>query len=151
MVGQFNDRELGTDFWWLSPEEASQYRFIDLFHQEPYSDEPETDREPRSCPLLRSEIMHRLDDISEWRLKFRNTNIFRSYALYKSDTTGEETIGPFLLDIDRTIKQDSGYPPDLEKALQDTQLLIQDYCSNFREDDYRIFFTGHKGFNIERW
>lgn len=149
MINRFNDTALSTDFWWLLPEEASQYRYIDLFHQEPYSDEPETDKEPLSCPILPSEIRHRLEDIGEWRVKFRNTNIFRSYALYNSDTTGEGIIGPLLLDIDRTIEQDGGYLLDLDSALKDTRLLVKEYCLNLKGEDYRIFFTGHKGFHIE--
>jgi len=61
----------------------------------------------------------------------------------------EEIIGPLLLDIDRTIEQGGGYLPNFDKALKDTRLLVAEYCSNLKDKDYRIFFTGHKGFHIE--
>jgi hypothetical protein len=75
--------------------------------------------------------------------------VFRSYALYNSATEGTELIGPLLLDIDRTVEQNGGYLPDFDKALKDTRLLVKEYCSGLNDQDYRIFFTGHKGFHIE--
>lgn len=42
-----------------------------------------------------------------------------------------------------------GFRPDLNKALEDTRLLVKEYCSDLKDRDYRIFFTGHKGFHIE--
>jgi hypothetical protein len=141
---------LSADFWWLSPEEARQYGYIALFHQEPYSDEPNTDREPLACTMLSSERRYPLEDICQWKAKFKNINVFRSFALYYSDTDGEEIIGPFLLDIDRPGEQkDWGYIADLDRALKDTCLLVKEYCSNLGREDYRIFFSGHKGFHIE--
>lgn len=140
---------ISTDFWWLSPEEVRQYRYIDLFHQELYSDEPNTDRDPLSCPMLQSDKRYPLESVSQWKAKFRNMNVFRSYALYSSDIEGKEIIGPLLLDIDRTIGQNGGYLPDFDRALKDTRLLVKEYCSNLKGKNYRIFFTGHKGFHIE--
>lgn len=140
---------LSTDFWWLSPEQARQYGYIDLFRQDPYSDEPNTNKEPLSCPILQGDRRYPLEFVSQWKVKFRNINVFRSFALYSSDTNGEEIIGPFLLDIDRTLEKDGGYVADLGKALKDTRLLVEAYCSNLKDEDYRIFFTGHKGFHIE--
>lgn len=140
---------LSTDFWWLSAEEAREYGYIDLFHQEPYSDEPNTDKEPRYCPMLAGEKRYPLEFISQWKRGFKNINVFRSYTLYISDTDGKGIIGPFLLDVDRTLEKDGGYIADLRKALEDTRLLVKKYCSNLKNEDYRIFFTGHKGFHIE--
>jgi hypothetical protein len=138
-----------TDYWWLSPEESRQYRYIDLFHQEPYSDEPNTDKDPLSCPMLQSDKRYPVDSVSQWKAKYRSINVFRSYALYSSDIEGKKIYGPLLLDIDRTIEQDGGYLPDFDWALKDTRLLIKEYCFNLKGKDYRIFFTGHKGFHIE--
>jgi hypothetical protein len=149
MVSIWRGRMLSTDFWWLSPEEVRQYRYIDLFHQEPYSDEPNTDKNPLSCPMLQSGKRYPLESVNQWKAKFGNMNVFRSYALYSLDIEGKEIIGPLLLDIDRTIGQGEGYPPDFGKALKDTRLLVKEYCSNLKDKDYRIFFTGHKGFHIE--
>lgn len=146
MVSQFNDRELSTDFWWLSPEEARQYRYVDLSHQEPYSDEPNTDKDPLPLKKWNGPRL-RLEDIHKQTSNFRNKNVFRSWAIYDCASNGGEIIGPFLLDIDRTVKD--SYLPDLARALDDTQLLVRDYCSSFEVEDYRIFFTGHKGFHIE--
>lgn len=140
---------LNTDFWWLSPEEVRRYGYIDLFHQEPYSDEPNTNKGPLSCPMLQSRRRYSLEFISQWKAKFKSINVFRSFALFSTDTDGEEIIGPFLLDIDRTFEKDGGYLADLGKALEDTRSLINEYCSNLKDEDYRILFTGHKGFHIE--
>ena len=121
---------ISTDFWWLSPGETRQYGYIDLFHQAPYSDEPNTDREPLACPMLQSERRYPLELISQWKVKFSNINVFRSLALYSSETNGEEIIGPFLLDIDRIIEKDGGYLADLDRALKDVRLLVKAYCSS---------------------
>lgn len=137
---------LSTDFWWLSSEEAKRYGYIDLFHQEPYSDEPDPARGPCSCPMERGERRYPLKFINRWRVKFRNINVFRSLALYSSGINSEELIGPFLLDIDRT---SDDYVPDLGKALEATRLLVRGYCSSLSAEDYRVFFTGHKGFHVE--
>ncbi|MBM3172291.1 MAG: hypothetical protein FJZ85_00955 [Chloroflexi bacterium] len=136
-----------SDFWWLTSEEARQYRYVDLFHQEAYSDEPNTDRDPCSCPMRQSDKRHELEFLSQWKVMFGNMNVFRSYALYNSDIEGEGLIGPLLLDIDRT--QEGSYAPDFDRALKDTRLLVKEYCSSLEGKNYRIFFTGHKGFHIE--
>lgn len=140
---------LSTDFWWLSPEEVRQYRYIELLHQEPYSDEPGTDKDPCSCPMLQSDKRYLLESLSQWKEKFANINVFRSFALYSSDANGKKIIGPFLLDIDGIPENAPSHVPDLPKALEDTRLLVKKCCSNLKDEDYRIFFTGHKGFHIE--
>jgi len=149
MVTVWRGRMPSTDFWWLSLEEVRQYGYIDLFHQEPYSDEPNSDRDPVSCPMVQSDRRYPLEFVSQWKAKIKNMNVFRSYALYSSNTEDKEIIGPFLLDIDRTIERDGGYLPDFDRALKDTRLLVKEYCSSLEDKDYRIFFTGHKGFRIE--
>ena len=138
-----------TDFWWLSQEESRQYRFIDLFHQDPYSDEPNTDRDPASCPMLKSDKRYPLEFINQWKERFGNTGVFRSYALYANEVGNNGIVGPMLLDIDRTIERDGGYLPDFGKALKDTRLLVEGYCSSLEIGSYRIFFSGHKGFHVE--
>jgi len=140
---------LSSDFWWLSPEEVRQYRYIELFHQKPYSDELGTDKDPCSRPMLPSDKRYILESLSQWKQKYENKNVFRSFTLYSSDANGKEIIGPFLLDIDRILENAPGHVPDLTKALEDTRLLVKNYCSNLKDEDYRILFTGHKGFHIE--
>jgi hypothetical protein len=90
-----------------------------------------------------------LESVNQWKAKFTNINVFRSFALYSSDTNGKKIIGPFLLDIDRILENVRGHVPNLPKALEDTRLLVEKYCSNLKDEDYRIFFSGHKGFHIE--
>jgi len=99
-VYNLSEEMIITDFWWLSPEETRKYRYVHLFHQEPYSDEPNTDKDPISCPMIPSETRYDFSFISQWKAKFSNINVFRSFTVYSSDSNGEEIIGPFLLDID---------------------------------------------------
>lgn len=138
-----------SDFWWLSPEERTKYIYVDLFHQEPYSDEPNTDKDPSSCPMLK-DGRHTFDCIGQWRSEHKNINVFRSFKLYDSDrSNGKTIVGPLLLDIDRINETNGGYIPDIDKALEDVRSLVKTCCSNLGDKDYRIFFTGHKGFHIE--
>ncbi|MBM2832630.1 MAG: hypothetical protein HW414_1682 [Dehalococcoidia bacterium] len=139
----------GSDFWWLLPEEARRFRYVELFHQQPYSDEPHTDKDPYSCPMEPSDKRSPLTSVTQWKAEFKNINVFRSFALHTTRVGGDELIGPFLLDVDRTTEQDGGYLPDFDRALRDTRSLVTEYCSSLRGDSYRIFFSGHKGFHVE--
>ena len=97
--------------------------------------------------MIPSERRYDFKFISQWKAKFSNINVFRNFTVYSSDTNGEEIVGPFLLDIDRTFV--GGYKPDLRMAIKDTRLLVNKYCYNLKDEDYQVFFTGHKGFHIE--
>ena len=77
--------------------------------------------------MLQSDKRHPLKSVSQWKVEFRNMNVFRSYALYSSDINSEEMVGPLLFDIDRTIEKDGGHLPDFERALRDTRLLVREY------------------------
>ncbi len=148
------------DFWWLTPEEIVKYKYVCVCHQEPYSDEPNSNREPTSVPRYfsldtsgnLSKVIKRypLDFIRQWSEKCTNTNIFRSFNLFTAEQDGEEVLGPFLIDIDREEDESGkGYVQNLNEALKDTRQLVEEYLCKFKEGDYRILFTGHKGFNIE--
>lgn len=138
-----------SDFWWLSPEERTKYTYADLFHQEPYSDEPNTNKDPCSCPMSR-DGRHTLEFIGQWRREHRNVNVFRSFKLYDSDRNdGDAILGPLLLDIDRINKTDRGLIPDIHKALEDVRLLVKTCCTSLADKDYHVFFSGHKGFHVE--
>ena len=123
-----------SDFWWLLPEETRKYRYVELFHQEPYSDQPNTNRDPRSCPMMPSKGKYALGSVGHWTMKFSNINVFRSFVIYSTNIDGEKIFGPFLIDIDRTLQ--GSYAPDLGKALEDTRLLVKEYCSNLNNEDY---------------
>jgi hypothetical protein len=42
------DRQNQSDLWWLTSEEAKRYKYVYLCYQEPYSDEPDSDKNPTS-------------------------------------------------------------------------------------------------------
>ncbi len=149
-----------SDFWWLTQEESKRYKYIFLCYQEPYSDEPNADKEPTSVKryfsieasgTLSNEIKrYPIDFLQYWKKKNNNINVFRSYYLYSNEKHGEKICGPLIIDIDRENgSYNEGYIQNLALALKDTHLLIDEYFYKFRENDFRIFFTGHKGFNIE--
>ncbi len=149
----------GTDFWWLTPNEAIKYTYLYVCHQEPYSDEPNSNKTPTSVPcfhsfdkngnLSKSIMRYPLEFIEQWREKFANINVFRSLSLFTTEQEGEELLSPLVIDIDRVEKTDKDYIPNLDKALEDTRRLVKEYLCQLNKYDFRIFFTGHKGFNIE--
>jgi hypothetical protein len=149
-----------SDFWWLTPDDTAEYKHVELMHQEPYSDEPGSNRQPLTVPTFHSldasgnlspvVKRHSIKFIDEWRSKCSNTNVFRSLKLFSAAHHGDELLGPFLIDIDRQQgRPNKGYVMNLDEALEDTRRLVQRCLCKLREDDYRIFFSGHKGFNIE--
>jgi hypothetical protein len=153
-------REKGTDFWWLTTEEVQKYQYVCVGHHQLYSDEPNSNNTPTSVPWFHSfdesgnlsKVMRRypLKFVEQWRDKCANTNVFRSLSLFTTEQDREELLGPFVIDIDRENDETNrGYVQDLNKALEDTRKLVKEYLCKFNEDDFRIFFTGHKGFNIE--
>ena len=149
-----------SDFWWLATDEAVKYKYVYVCYQEPYSDEPNSNKDPSSVSRFHSldtngnlsEIERRypLGFIDQWREKCANTNVFRSFGLFDAEHDGEELLGPFLIDIDREEDQlGKGYVQDINGALEATRRLVKEYLCQLEERDFRIFFTGHKGFNIE--
>jgi hypothetical protein len=148
-----------SDFWWLTSEEAMKYKYIYVCYQEPHSDEPHSDKDPKSANRYFSlDVNNSLSSVTKryplefiyfWKNTNNNINVFRSPGLFSDEQNGEGLLGPFLIDIDRQDKTDKGFVQDLNKALKDTLHVIKTCLSSIKENDYRIFFTGHKGFNIE--
>ncbi len=148
-----------SDFWWLTPDEAVKYKYLEVWHQEPYSDEPDSNKEPYSVPCFNSldtegnlsDVIKRypLKFVEEWIKKCANINVFRSLGLFTAEQNGEELLGPFVIDIDRAEESDKGYVQNLHNALEATRQLVKKHLYQLKECDFRIFFTGHKGFNIE--
>jgi len=148
-----------SDFWWLTSEEATKYKYLYVCSHEPYSDEPNSNRIPssdygyysldESGQLSRDIKYYPLEYVYYWRKRNDNINVFRSVGLFSAEQNGDELYGPFLIDIDRQEKLSRGYVQNLNKALEDARQLIKEYLREFEETDFRIFFTGHKGFNIE--
>ncbi len=153
---------LETDFWWLRPEEVKKYKFVLVGHHDPYSDEPDSDRQPFSVPwyhsvdesenLSKDMKRYSLDFLNKWRRRCRNTNVFRSLALFVAEENAEELLGPFVVDIDREeYVPGKGYVQHLDDALEATRKAVRYLQQRYRvnESDLHVLFTGHKGFNIE--
>lgn len=149
-----------SDFLWLTPAEAKKYKYVYVRHQERYSDKPCADKDPLSTNKYHSidsngklsiEIKrYRLEFIDQWKRKCENTNVFRSLNLFTGEQDGEELVGPLVLDIDRERGDwGKGYTQNLDDALEAARKLVKEYLFRLKDDDFRIFFTGHKGFNIE--
>ncbi len=149
-----------SDFWWLTLDEATKYKYVCVRCQEPYSDEPKSDKDPLSTIKYHSldssgnlsieTKRYRLEFIDQWKRKCANTNVFRSMSLFTSEENGEELVGPLVLDIDREEGGwEKGYTQNLDDALQASRKLVKEYLFHLKDGDFRIFFTGHKGFNIE--
>ncbi len=149
-----------SELWWLTPEETLKYKYIYVCYQEPYSDEPNSEKAPYSVARFfsvgeggnfSSEIKYYpLNFIEIWREKCANINVFRGFGLSSSEEGVDKLFGPVIIDIDRQEGGfTEGYVQDLDQALEDTRRLINEYLYQFNEKDFRIFFTGHKGFHVE--
>jgi hypothetical protein len=134
-----------SDFWWLSHHEGLIYENVELFHQEPYSDS-HLGKQPYSCHM-ESDGRYGISGLDLPKAKFRNTNVFRSVAVYSM--ADKACKGPVVFDVDRCPDGTLGYEPDLPRALQDTKRLFREYFEGLQQPDYRIIFSGHKGFHIE--
>ena len=128
----------GSDFWWLSPNQRSRYQYTEFGHHRPISD----DEAP--CSVNWDTSICSLDEIQHWLGRFQNTNVYRALKITSASFDEEEIIGPFLVDIDNGDE-------DLEDALVVTRKTFHLLRDEFRVDinSLRIFFTGHKGFNLE--
>ena len=149
-----------SEFWWLTPKQALKYKYIYVCYQDPYSDEPNSERAPYLVPrffstdergnLSKLKKYYPLEYINDWRTKCGNINVFRSFGLSSSEQGVDKLFGPVTIDIDRQEGGfTEGYVQDLDQALEDTRRLANEYLYQFNEKDFRIFFTGHKGFNVE--
>lgn len=118
-------RKYQSDFWWLTTDELKKFNYIHVCYQEPYSDEPRSNRTPTSvCRYfsldnnnnLSSEIKYyKLSYLDSWKKRFNNTNVFRSIYLfsYPCQENKDSICGPIILDIDREKPSDKGYAYDL--------------------------------------
>jgi hypothetical protein len=127
-----------TDFWWLSSDQETRYIYAELGHHNPIP--------PDEQPDLASwdKEVYLTNQINHWRERFQNTNVYRSLKLTTALSEGEELIAPFVVDIDNDRE-------DLADALdvaRNALSLLQGWF-NITEENLKIFFTGHKGFNLE--
>lgn len=128
-----------TDFWWLTSGEKRKYIYIELTHHKPLR---EQDGAPYSAfmnlPLVD------VKNINQWRKQYQNTNVYRSLKVWADESGNDAMSGPFIVDIDNESE-------DLSDALVVTQETLEYLRSSYgiKDDDIHIFFTGHKGFNLE--
>jgi hypothetical protein len=155
-----------SDFWWLSDAEANQDLVVGVGHHEPFTDEYEPDLSAPNAaePTIRgwkhslgdsgdlSELFrwYPLEFLHRWRSECRVRNVYRTVRLVSRENAGRVLLGPFLIDIDNQ-GWTNGYSEDVGAALdvvrQTAHLLAGRGLKNGR--DFRVFFSGRKGFNIE--
>jgi len=127
-----------SDFWWLSSSQRGRYQYTEFGHHRPIRD----DEDP--CSVNWDTNICSIDELEHWRDRFQNTNVYRALKTASVSPDVEEIIGPFLVDIDNGDE-------DLEDALIVTRKTFHLLHDELRVDinSLRIFFTGHKGFNLE--
>lgn len=144
-----------SDFWWLPEKEDINRLLTGLGHREIINERDD----PRLADWWFSEgppslfhsggPLHPISYLHTWRQLWNNTEIYRSLKLVR-DEKGR-IVGPFLLDIDSTHRTRGNQTHDIEDAL-----LVAKRCLgyllekfNLTQRDYRVFFSGRKGFSIE--
>ena len=127
-----------SDYWWLNSSQRSSYQHTEFGHHRPIHD----DEDPRSIKWDTKNCS--IDELELWRDRFQNTNIYRALKTEAVSPGIEKIIGPFLVDIDNGDE-------DLEDALIVTRKTYHFLHDKLGVDinSLRIFFTGHKGFNVE--
>jgi len=127
-----------SDFWWLNSNERSRYQYTEFGHHRPICD----DEDPSSVNWDTN--TYSINELEHWRDRFQNTNVYRALRIASDSLGEEEIIGPFLVDIDNS-DEDLG---DALIVTRKTFCLLRDEFS-VDINNLRIFFTGHKGFNLE--
>lgn len=128
-----------TDFWWLTFEQANKYVYVELVHHQPLTNEDNAPHQDFNNPCFTG-----IQSISEWRNKYQNTNVYRSLRIWSDNSKREALSGPFVIDIDNECGKLDDTLIVTRKAVK---CIFNSY--NLKESDLRLFFTGHKGFNIE--
>lgn len=112
---------------------------MDLVHHQPLTDEDDAPHQAFNSPCFTG-----IQSISKWCNKYQNTNVYRSLEIWPDNSKRETLSGPFVIDIDNECE-------DLDDALivarNAVKCIFNSY--NLKESEMRLFFTGHKGFNIE--
>jgi hypothetical protein len=140
---------LVTDFWWLSNNASIDELLVGVGNHRNAADD--TDIPPLSSwyrsvnqdSLSNNVEYYPIAFINKWRILCKNTNIYRSLKIFDCNTQQAIFLGPFLVDIDNE--------SDLD-ASQNVAKQVLEYLTKKLKlplNDLRIFFTGHKGFNIE--
>lgn len=147
MIGEMLEE---SDFWWLPRGAASENPLVGLGHHRPINDEDDLISIMWCRPLDVNEEpfnnlnVYPLNFLHCWRNACNNTNVYRTLKVFYKNAGEAAFLGPFVVDIDN---EKENLEDALSAARQAVDFLILQY--NLGTDDLRIFFTGHKGFNIE--
>ncbi len=128
-----------SDFWWLTAKEKRKYIYVELVYHKPLKEENDAPRSVFMNPPLVD-----VKNINQWRQRYQNTNVYRSLKVWADKSRKDALSGPFIIDIDNESE-------NLSDALVVTKEAVE-CLRNFygiKDDDIHIFFTGHKGFNLE--
>jgi len=127
-----------SEFWWLGSNEKTKYVYVELGHHRPIGDNE------NPCSITWDTGISLIDELNYWRKKFQNTNVYRALKIGTALSGGESIIGPLVVDIDNGDE-------NLEDALVVARKTLFFLCDQREIDinNLRIFFTGHKGFNLE--
>jgi hypothetical protein len=139
-----------SEFWWLPKGTACENLLVGLGHQRPLTGEEDPKSVMWCRPLDAKEEpcnnldIYSLDFLDRWRNACNNINVYRTLKIFNKDSGEAAFLGPFIVDIDN---EKENLEDALGVARQAVDFIIKHY--NLGKDDLRIFFTGHKGFNIE--
>ena len=143
--------DLTSDFWWLPKNVPIEYLLIGVGHHKEVADSE--DVPPLGswyCSLdqkgyLSNNIQYYpINLLNKWRSACKNTNVYRTLRVFDRNMGDAVFLGPFLVDIDNKVIN-----------LDDAQSVTKQVVTYLRTelglslDNLHIFFSGHKGFNIE--
>ncbi len=142
---------LASDFWWLPENVVINELVIGLGNHKMITDDE--DMPPlTSCycsisqegTLSNDIVYYPVHFLEQWRSACKNVNIYRTLKIFGKNTKEAMFLGPFLVDIDNEKE-------DLDAAQVVAKDVLEYLITQLKtsESDLRIFFTGHKGFNIE--
>jgi len=128
-----------SDFWWLTAKEKRKYIYVELVYHKPFGEENDA---PSSVFMNPSLV--EVKNINQWRQQYQNTNVYRSLKVWADKSRKDALSGPFIIDIDNESE-------NLSDALVVTKKAVECLRNSYgiKDDDIHIFFTGHKGFNLE--
>ena len=156
-----------SDFWWLTGDQLTENWSVGVGHHEPLPDEfnefayrpsqeepifphwwhsTAEDGEPSNA--FKRYPLHFLET---WRSRWNNRNVYRTLLLFPDLPEDQHALGPFLVDIDSRDWASQSLE-DLDDTLQVTRQAVSfltQSCQLTPERDFRVFFSGRKGFNIE--
>lgn len=127
-----------SDFWWITDQEKKDYIYVKLVHHAPLAESDST------ASLFSNPDLVIVTAMEKWCANHGRINVYRALKVFKDKLATAGLSGPFILDIDNEKE-------DLNDALAVTREAVKHILTSFKvtENDIRVFFTGHKGFNIE--